>query len=204
MRNILQWSRPSARNGVIGRNSMAGKKKELIQLDNKTCVVVGFNGVPCGIDVYPDDKSAIKRFTELVVIHTDVAKQQNGKEPVVEHLDIEKGRRVKTSRSGLPACRFDDGFSVTVVRGPIFGKKTLPEIEYIAVCSSGNLAVVGFEDKAQARNKFKEIRKSYEGETSLMDDPPDKDGHCAFSTDEVSVAYGVADIVRKGEACHLQ
>ena len=179
-------------------------KRKLVQEGHDTCVVASFHGVPCSVDVYHNDNDAIRRFNELVAIHTDVSRRQNGREPVVEHLEIEKGRRVKTSRSGLPACRFDDGFSVTAVRGPVYGSGTPAGMEYVATCANGSLSVVCFEDKAMARKKFKEIRDSYDDDPSLMADNPDKDGHSAFSTDEISIAFGTADIVRKGEICQLQ
>lgn len=89
-------------------------------------------------------------------------------------------------------------------RKPAVGTRLPSALEYIAVCASGSLSVVCFEDKALARRTFDKIRKSYESECSLTEDAPDENGHAAFSTEDVSVAYGVADIVRKGETCLLQ
>lgn len=169
------------------------------QAGNACTVVCTFHGHPCSIAVYEDDKAALRAYREDIEIHKDVASKQAGN-ALEAHEEYQEKSRVKTSCSGLPRCEFSDGYAVAVVRGPMFTtmKATMP---FIAVnYDDGRLNVVGFEDTAKAYEIYDRIRKSHDDrEVQEMHE----DSYKAFSTDEISVAVGIADVVARGDECQL-
>jgi len=176
-----------------------GKSKEPVQTGNVTYVVTSFNGVPCAVEAYKTERQALKRYENLKSIIREVAARQTGL-PVSEITVIEAVReksRIKTSRSGLPECVFaNSNETLAVVRGPIYGepRSVLP---YVAVSENGALDVVCFEGAEEAQNAYQKIRDSHAGAASFEE----TDTHTftkTCSTEDISVAVGIADVIPKG------
>lgn len=175
-------------------------KREPVQTGNVCTVVCTFRGVPCSINVYENDKEAVKAYNKAVSIHWDVLKQQQGYGGEMKEAFHDK-RRVKTSCSGLPHCLFEsDGYGIAVVRGPIY--TVMPKkMPYIAVnYDDGRLQVVGFENYPEACGVYDRIKDSHkdDGIQEMREDT-----YHAFSTDEISVAIGLANVVPEGGECRL-
>jgi len=175
------------------------KVKEPVHAGNACSVVCAFQGVPCSIDVYENEKQAIKAYHRRVDIHAEIKRRELGRDENMREEWNDRSR-VKTSCSGLPHCVFDDGYGIAVVRGPMYTtmKATMP---FVAVnYDDGRLNVVGFEDTAKAYETYDTILKSHDGsDIQEMEDGAYK----AFSTDEISVAVGIADVVARGDECRL-
>lgn len=176
-------------------------KKEPVQTGNVCSVVCAFRGVPCSIDVYENEKQAIKAYHRRVDIHAEIKRRELGRDENMREEWNDRSR-VKTSCSGLPHCVFEDGYGIAVVRGPIYA--TMPkEMPFVAVnYDDGRLRVVGFENYPEALGIYDRIRESHRENNEELQEMHE-DAYKAFSTDEISVAVGVADVVPKGGRCEL-
>lgn len=186
---------------------MRGKKTKAKlpkQVGNACHVILSFGGVPCAIDTYPDERMALKRYERLKEIEVEVSRQGNGGLDISVEEEWNDKSRIKTSCSGLPRCRIvNTQLSLAVVRGPVYEfYRTPDEIPFVAVnYDDGSLKVVAFDDKAEARKTYDTIRKGHESE---MEESTDSvNGVTGFSTDDISVAVGLAYVLHKGESCQL-
>lgn len=177
------------------------KVKEPVQTGNVCSVVCTFRGVPCSIDVYENEKQAIKAYHRRVDIHAEIKRRELGRDEDMKEEWNDRSR-VKTSCSGLPHCAFDGGFCVAVVRGPIYAMMP-KEMPFVAVnYDDGRLRVVGFENYPEALGIYDRIMESHKENNDEIQEMHE-DTYKAFSTDEISVAVGVADVVPKGGRCEL-
>lgn len=170
------------------------KKTKLIQLDNHTTVVTTFHGVPCAIEIYSNDKEALKAYEYAKDIHAEVAKQTLGRKAEIRESFTEKSR-VKTSCSGLPRCVFEDHVGFAVVRGPVLA---LPRsvLSYVATLQDGSLEVTGYTDPCQAQKVYKEIRDAHADNASFQES--DLGFTKNFSTDDhFGAEVGIMDIVHE-------
>ena len=177
-----------------------GKTGEPVQVCNMVSVVGTYCGQPVSVESFPDEKSAMRRYKRLKAIHAETAAQAAGKE--VECTESTEPRsRVKTSRSGLPRCVFDGGFGITVVRGPAYAVPPA-ELGFLAVNRDGRLEVTCFSKQWMAQSVFDEVKGSYN--PAEIESTDSGDDYRDFSSDEVSVAVGIAPLVEKEDQCRIR
>ena len=184
------------------------------QTGNLVSVIGTFHGIPVSVETYQDEKQALRAYETAKKIHQEVKGQETNSSVRVEETLEDKVRGCKTSCSGLPRCKFKpesgtgDGYALAVVRGPTYATYASapspePCLAYIAVNRDGRLDVTGFRDPVQMKKVYDQIRDSHKDDSSFQEDDP-TDDYQAFSTEDISVAWGIMDIVPKGGKCVLR
>ena len=189
----------------------ASRGQKPVQTGNLVSVVGTFFGVPVSVETYQDEKQALRAYEAAKKIHKTVREQENGSKVEVEETVEDKAKGCKTSCSGLPRCRFlsgtgtEDGYRLAVVRGPTYTSVPSPEpcLAYIAVNRNGMLDVTGFRDPVQMKDIYDQIRESHKDDYSFEEDDT-ADAYGSFSTEDISVAWGIMDIVPKNGKCTLK
>lgn len=181
------------------------------QTGNLVSVIGTFYGVPVSVQSYQNEKQALAAYEAAKKIHQKVVEEQTSSLVKIDETFTEKTKGCKTSCSGLPRCKFrpesgtEDPFALAVVRGPTYASVPSPEpcLAYIAVNRDGRLDVTGFRDPVQMKDIYNQIRNSHKDDSSFQEDDP-ADDYQAFSTEDISVAWGIMDIVPKGGKCVLK
>jgi hypothetical protein len=190
---------------------MKNGKSSPRQTGNLVSVVGTFGGVPVSVESYQNEKQALAAYEATKRIHQKVVEEQTSSLVKIDEIFTEKTKGCKTSCSGLPRCKFKpesgtaDAFALAVVRGPAYASVPSPEpcLAYIAVNRGGKLDVTGFRDPVQMKNIYDQIRDSHKDDPTFVEDGPD-DQYAAFNTEDISVAWGIMDIVPKGGRCVLK